>query len=171
VNLTEGLDGLAIGLVFLVAIGFAILAYITGRADFAAYLNIPFMSGCSELAVLSLALIGASIGFLWFNCHPAEMFMGDTGSLSLGGIIGLMALLLKKEILLIFIGGVFVIEALSVLIQVIYFKYSHGKRVFLMTPIHHHFEKLGWKETRVVTRFWILGGLFVVLALSSLKLQ
>ncbi len=171
VNLTDGLDGLAIGLVFLVAIGFAILAYITGRADFAAYLNIPFMSGCSELAVLSLALIGASIGFLWFNCHPAEMFMGDTGSLSLGGIIGLMALLLKKEILLIFIGGVFVIEALSVLIQVIYFKYSHGKRVFLMTPIHHHFEKLGWKETRVVTRFWILGGLFVVLALSSLKLQ
>ncbi|MBR4159183.1 MAG: phospho-N-acetylmuramoyl-pentapeptide-transferase [Spirochaetia bacterium] len=178
VNLTDGLDGLAIGLVFLVAIGFAILAYITGRADFAAYLNIPFMSGCSELSVLSLAIIGASIGFLWFNCHPAEMFMGDTGSLSLGGIIGLMALLLKKEILLIFIGGVFVIEALSVIIQCVYFKYTkkhsadhEGKRVFLMTPIHHHFEKMGWKETRVITRFWIIGGLFVVLALSSLKLQ
>ena len=178
VNLTDGLDGLAIGLVFLVAIGFAILAYITGRADFAAYLNIPFMAGCGELAVLSLALIGASIGFLWFNCHPAEVFMGDTGSLSLGGIIGLMALLLKKEILLIFIGGVFVIEALSVIIQVSYFKYTEkhspdhvGRRVFLMTPIHHHFEKMGWKETRVVTRFWILGGLFVVLALSTLKLQ
>ena len=178
VNLTDGLDGLAIGLVFLVAIGFTILAYITGRADFAAYLNIPFMSGCSELSVLSLAIIGASIGFLWFNCHPAEMFMGDTGSLSLGGIIGLMALLLKKEILLIFIGGVFVIEALSVIIQCLYFRYTkkhsanhEGKRVFLMTPIHHHFEKMGWKETRVVTRFWIIGGLFVVLALSSLKLQ
>ncbi|MBO7048381.1 MAG: phospho-N-acetylmuramoyl-pentapeptide-transferase [Spirochaetia bacterium] len=178
VNLTDGLDGLAIGLVFLVAIGFAILAYITGRADFAAYLNIPFMSGCSELAVLSLALIGASIGFLWFNCHPAEVFMGDTGSLSLGGIIGLMALLLKKEILLILIGGIFVIEALSVIIQVGYFKYTEkhspdhvGKRVFLMTPIHHHFEKKGWKETRVVTRFWILGGLLVVVALSTLKLQ
>lgn len=178
VNLTDGLDGLAIGLVFLVAIGFAILAYITGRADFAAYLNIPFMAGCGELAVLSLALIGASIGFLWFNCHPAEVFMGDTGSLSLGGIIGLMALLLKKEILLIFIGGVFVIEALSVIIQVFYFKYTEkhspdhvGRRVFLMTPIHHHFEKMGWKETRVVTRFWIMGGLFVVLALSTLKLQ
>ncbi|MBO7094053.1 MAG: phospho-N-acetylmuramoyl-pentapeptide-transferase, partial [Spirochaetia bacterium] len=178
VNLTDGLDGLAIGLVFLVAIGFAILAYITGRADFAAYLNIPFMSGCSELAVLSLALIGASIGFLWFNCHPAEVFMGDTGSLSLGGIIGLMALLLKKEILLILIGGMFVIEALSVIIQVGYFKYTEkhspdhvGKRVFLMTPIHHHFEKKGWKETRVVTRFWILGGLLVVVALSTLKLQ
>ena len=178
VNLTDGLDGLAIGLVFLVAIGFAILAYITGRADFAAYLNIPFMSGCSELAVLSLALIGASIGFLWFNCHPAEVFMGDTGSLSLGGIIGLMALLLKKEILLILIGGIFVIEALSVISQVGYFKYTEkhspdhvGKRVFLMTPIHHHFEKKGWKETRVVTRFWILGGLLVVVALSTLKLQ
>ena len=178
VNLTDGLDGLAIGLVFLVAIGFAILAYITGRADFAAYLNIPFMAGCSELAVLSLALIGASIGFLWFNCHPAEVFMGDTGSLSLGGIIGLMALLLKKEILLILIGGIFVIEVLSVIIQVAYFKYTEkhspdhvGKRVFLMTPIHHHFEKKGWKETRVVTRFWILGGLLVVVALSTLKLQ
>ncbi|MBO7516998.1 MAG: phospho-N-acetylmuramoyl-pentapeptide-transferase, partial [Spirochaetia bacterium] len=178
VNLTDGLDGLAIGLVFLVAIGFAILAYITGRADFAAYLNIPFMSGCSDLSVLCLSLLGASIGFLWFNCHPAEVFMGDTGSLSLGGIIGLMALLLKKEILLILIGGIFVIEALSVISQVGYFKYTEkhspdhvGKRVFLMTPIHHHFEKKGWKETRVVTRFWILGGLLVVVALSTLKLQ
>jgi len=170
VNLTDGLDGLAIGLVFLVGIAFAILAYITGRADYAQYLQIPYIAGSGELAVLSLALIGASIGFLWFNACPAEMFMGDTGSLSLGGIIGLMALILKKEILLIFIGGVFVLEVLSVIIQVASFKLT-GKRVFRMSPLHHHFEKLGWKETKVVTRFWIIGGLFVIFSLSTLKIQ
>ncbi len=170
VNLTDGLDGLAIGLVFLVGIAFAILAYITGRADYASYLQIPYIQGAGELAVLSLAIIGASIGFLWFNCHPAEVMMGDTGSLSLGGIIGLLAILLKKEILLILIGGVFVIEALSVIIQVISYK-TRKKRVFLMAPLHHHFEQKGWKETKVVTRFWILGGLFVIFSLSTLKIQ
>lgn len=170
VNLTDGLDGLAIGLVFLVSIAFAILAYITGRIDYAEYLAVPYVAGSGELTVLSLALVGASIGFLWFNCHPAQVFMGDTGSLMLGGIIGVMALLLKKEILLIIIGGVFVIEALSVIIQVASFK-LRGKRVFKMAPIHHHFEMLGWKETKVVIRFWIIGGLFVILSLSTLKIQ
>ncbi len=170
VNLTDGLDGLAIGLVFLVGIAFAILAYITGRADYAEYLRIPYIQGAGELTVLSLAIVGASIGFLWFNCHPAEVMMGDTGSLSLGGIIGLLAILLKKEILLILIGGVFVIEALSVIIQVISYK-TRKKRVFLMAPLHHHFEQKGWKETKVVTRFWILGGLFVIFSLSTLKIQ
>lgn len=170
VNLTDGLDGLAIGLVLMAGIAFAILTYLSGRADYAEYLQIPYIEGSGELTILSLAIVGASVGFLWFNCHPAEIMMGDTGSLSLGGLIGVIALLIKKEILLIFVGGVFVLEALSVIIQVFSFK-TRGKRVFKMAPLHHHYELNGWNETKVVTRFWILGGLFVILSLSTLKIQ
>ena len=170
VNLTDGLDGLAIGLVLMAGIAFAILTYLSGRADYAEYLQIPYIEGSGELTILSLAIVGASVGFLWFNCHPAEIMMSDTGSLSLGGLIGVIALLIKKEILLIFVGGVFVLEALSVIIQVFSFK-TRGKRVFKMAPLHHHYELNGWNETKVVTRFWILGGLFVILSLSTLKIQ
>lgn len=170
VNLTDGLDGLAIGLVIFAGIAFAILTYLTGRADYAGYLQIPYIAGTGELAVMSFALIGAAVGFLWFNCHPAEIMMGDTGSLSLGGIIGVIALLIKKEILLIVVGGVFVLEALSVIIQVVSYK-TRKKRVFRMAPLHHHYELSGWKESKVVVRFWILGALFVILSLSTLKIQ
>ena len=170
VNLTDGLDGLAIGLVLMTGIAFAILTYLSGRADYAEYLQIPYIAGGGELTILSLAIVGSAVGFLWFNCHPAEIMMGDTGSLSLGGLLGVIALLIKKEILLIFVGGVFVIEALSVIIQVVSFK-VRGKRVFKMAPLHHHYELLGWNESKVVIRFWILGGLFVILSLSTLKIQ
>jgi phospho-N-acetylmuramoyl-pentapeptide-transferase len=170
VNLTDGLDGLATGLVILVGIAFAVISYFSGRVDFSSYLQIPYLPESAELTVLCAALVGAATGFLWYNAHPAEVFMGDTGSLSLGGVIGVLALMIKKEILLIFIGGVFVLEALSVIIQVISYK-SRKKRVFRMAPLHHHFEKKGWDETKVVVRFWILGGLFTILSLSTLKIQ
>ena len=170
VNLTDGLDGLATGLVLMVALTFAVLAYVTGRFDYSAYLQIPFLSGAGELAIFSLALAGACVGFLWFNSHPAEIMMGDTGSLALGGGVGALALMLKKELLLIVIGGVFVIEAASVIIQVVSFKWR-GKRVFRMAPLHHHFELLGWPESKVVLRLWILGGLFAILSLSTLKIR
>jgi phospho-N-acetylmuramoyl-pentapeptide-transferase len=138
--------------------------------DYSEYLQIPYLAGTGELTILTLALVGASIGFLWFNSHPAEVFMGDTGSLALGGVIGVLALVLKKEILLIVIGGVFVLEALSVIIQVISYKLRR-KRVFKMAPLHHHFELKGWAESKVVIRFWILGTLFTILSLSTLKIQ
>ncbi|MCL2480898.1 MAG: phospho-N-acetylmuramoyl-pentapeptide-transferase [Spirochaetaceae bacterium] len=170
VNLTDGLDGLAIGLVILVGIAFGILTYLSGRIDYAQYLQIPYIAGSGELTVMVFALIGASVGFLWFNSHPAEVMMGDTGSLSLGGIIGVIALLIKKEILLVIVGGVFVLEALSVIIQVVSFK-TRKKRIFKMAPLHHHYELSGWSENKVVVRFWILGGLFVILSLSTLKIQ
>jgi len=170
VNLTDGLDGLATGLVMMAGIGFAIITYLSGRLDYSSYLQIPFISGAGELSIFSFALVGACVGFLWFNTHPAEVMMGDTGSLSLGGVLGTLALLTKKEVLLLIIGGVFVLETLSVMIQVFYFKRT-GKRVFRMAPLHHHFELSGWAESKVVIRFWILGGLFVILALSTLKLQ
>lgn len=170
VNLTDGLDGLASGLMVFVAIAFAILSYLSGRVDFAEYLSIPYIPGAEELAIAALVLTGASLGFLWFNAHPAKIFMGDTGSLMLGGLIGLFSLIVKKEILLIMIGGVFVVETLSVILQVLSFKLT-GKRVFKMAPIHHHFELKGWTETQVVIRFWILGGLLVIFSLSSLKIQ
>ena len=170
VNLTDGLDGLASGLVILIGIAFGILAYLTGRADYAAYLQIPFIRHSWEVTIFCLAVVGASVGFLWFNSHPAEIMMGDTGSLSLGGVLGVIALILKKEILLVVIGGVFVIEVLSVIIQVASMK-LRGKRVFKMAPIHHHFELMGWPESKVVIRFWILGGLFAILGLSTLKIQ
>lgn len=170
VNLTDGLDGLATGLVIMVGITFALLTYLSGRADYAGYLQIPYIEGAGELTVLCLAVVGASVGFLWYNSHPAEVFMGDTGSLSLGGVIGIIALIIKKEILLIVVGGVFVIEAVSVIVQVLYFKLT-GKRVFRMAPLHHHFELMGWAESKIVARFWILGGLFAILSLSTLKMQ
>jgi len=170
VNITDGLDGLAIGLVILVGISVSVLAYLTGRADWAEYLGIPFIKGSWEITIFCLAMVGASVGFLWFNAHPAEVMMGDTGSLSLGGALGVVSLIVKKEVLLLVLGGVFVIEALSVVIQVASFKLT-GRRVFRMAPLHHHFELSGWPESRVVIRFWILGALFALLGLSTLKIQ
>jgi phospho-N-acetylmuramoyl-pentapeptide-transferase len=170
VNLTDGLDGLATGLIIMVGITFAIISYLSGRADYANYLFIPFVKSGGELAISSLALVGACVGFLWFNSHPAQVMMGDTGSLGMGGMIGVLALLLKKEILLVIIMGVFVLETLSVVIQVVSFK-LRKKRVFKMAPLHHHFELKGWDESKVVIRFWILGGLFTLLSLSTLKIQ
>lgn len=170
VNLTDGLDGLATGLVILVALTFGLLSYVAGRVDFSSYLQIPYVPGAGELAVLCMAVVGACIGFLWFNGHPAEVMMGDTGSLALGGILATVAMMIKHELLLIIIGGVFVIETLSVIIQVAGFKIT-GKRVFKMAPLHHHFELEGWAESKVVLRFWILGGLFAILSLSTLKIR
>jgi phospho-N-acetylmuramoyl-pentapeptide-transferase len=171
VNLADGLDGLATGLVIMALIAFSFLTYVTGRADWSEYLSIPFVKGAGELTVFNLALIGACVGFLWFNSHPAEVFMGDVGSLALGGALGVLSLIVKKEVLLVVIGGVFMMEIMSDVLQVGYFKLSKGKRLFKMAPIHHHFELKGWKETQVVTRFWILGGIFAILALSTLKIQ
>jgi phospho-N-acetylmuramoyl-pentapeptide-transferase len=170
VNLTDGLDGLAIGLVIMVALALTVLAYVSGRADFADYLQIPFIKGGGEIAVFCLAVVGAAVGFLWFNAHPADVWMGDTGSLSLGGVLGVVALILKKEVLVLILGGVFVLETLSVTIQVVSFKLT-GRRVFKMAPLHHHFELSGWPESKVVARLWILGGLFAILGLSTLKIQ
>ena len=170
VNFSDGLDGLLAGLLILVFIALAILTYISGRVDYSAYLGIPYIPEAGELTVLCLAVGGALIGFLWYNCHPAEVFMGDVGSLSLGGVVAVMSLIIKKEILVLIIGGVFLLEIFSVVIQVISFK-LRKKRVFLMSPIHHHWEMAGWAESKVVSRFWILGGLFMLIALSSLKIQ
>ncbi len=170
VNLTDGLDGLATGLTVIALLALTLLAYLTGHSEFARYLFIPFLSGAGELTISATALLGACIGFLWFNSHPAEVMMGDTGSLTLGGLMAVFSLLLKKEILLLIIGGVFVMETLSVIIQVLNFKRT-GRRVFKMAPLHHHFELSGWAESKVVTRFWILGGMFAILGLSTLKIQ
>ncbi|MDC7242212.1 MAG: phospho-N-acetylmuramoyl-pentapeptide-transferase [Spirochaetales bacterium] len=170
VNLTDGLDGLATGLMIIALIAFTAIAYLSGHAVFADYLQIPFLKGSGELTVVTFAMLGACVGFLWFNCHPSEIMMGDTGSLSMGGFIATLSLILKKEILLVIIGGVFVVETVSVMIQVYSFKKT-GKRVFKMAPLHHHFELSGWAESKVVARFWILGGLFAILGLSTLKLQ
>ncbi|AEF85585.1 phospho-N-acetylmuramoyl-pentapeptide-transferase [Treponema primitia ZAS-2] len=170
VNLSDGLDGLASGLLILVCIALAILTYISGRSDYSSYLGIPYILGGGELTVFCFALVGSCIGFLWHNAHPAEVFMGDVGSLSMGGVIATISLIIKKEILVLIIGGVFVLEAASVIIQVLIFK-LRKKRVFKMAPLHHHFEKSGWAETKVVIRFWILGGLFIIIALSTLKIQ
>lgn len=170
VNLTDGLDGLATGLFIIAIIAFTLIAYMTGHAVFADYLQIPFLKGSHELVIICMALLGACVGFLWFNCHPSEIFMGDTGSLALGAILGVLALVLKKEILTIIIGGVFVMETVSVIIQVAYFKRT-GKRVFKMAPLHHHFELIGWAEGKVVTRLWIVGGMFAIIALSTLKIR
>ena len=170
VNLTDGLDGLCAGLMIIALIAFSLLSYLSGHAVFAEYLQIPRIPGGSELTVVIFAVLGSCVGFLWFNSHPAEIYMGDTGSLMLGAFLGVLALMLKKELLLIIIGGIFVMETLSVIIQVFYFKRT-GKRVFKMAPIHHHFELLGWAENKVVTRFWIMGGMFAVMGLSTLKIQ
>lgn len=170
VNLTDGLDGLAIGLMIIAAGAMTVLTYVSGHREFATYLEIARLPGASELAVFCGAMTGASIGFLWYNAHPAEIFMGDVGSLALGGGLALIAVLIKQEILLIFIGGVFVLEALSVIIQVGSFK-IRGKRVFKMAPLHHHFEALGWQESKIIARFWILGLVMALFALTTLKLR
>jgi phospho-N-acetylmuramoyl-pentapeptide-transferase len=176
VNLTDGLDGLAIGCALIVTTVFLVLTYIAGNALFSAYLQVPFVPGAGELTVICAALFGAGLGFLWFNCHPAQVFMGDTGSLALGGALGIMAVLIHQPLVLLIAGGVFVAEAVSVIFQTCYFKYTRrrygiGKRVFLMAPLHHHFEKKGWYESQVVTRFYILSVLCAVVALSTLKLR
>ncbi|ADN01842.1 phospho-N-acetylmuramoyl-pentapeptide-transferase [Spirochaeta thermophila DSM 6192] len=171
VNLTDGLDGLATGLVIMVGLAVAVFAYLSGRVDFSEYLQIPYLPGSGELAVFATALVGASIGFLWFNAHPAEVMMGDTGSLSLGGTLAVLGILLKKEILLLIVGGVFVVETASVILQVLSYKLRGGKRIFRMAPLHHHFELSGWPESKVVIRMWILGGLFAIIGLSTLKIQ
>jgi phospho-N-acetylmuramoyl-pentapeptide-transferase len=170
VNLTDGLDGLAIGPVIVAFTSYMIISYVAGHAHFSAYLQIPFIKGVSEVTILCGAVVGASLGFLWYNAYPAQLFMGNTGSVPLGALLGVTAILTKHEIILLFIGGIFVVEALSVIIQVLYFKMTR-KRVFLMAPIHHHFEKLGWAETKVTTRFWIISVLLALLSLSTLKLR
>jgi len=168
VNLTDGLDGLAIGPIMISAATMGLLTYVTGHKEFSQYLYIPYVEGVGELTVLSSAIIGAGMGFLWYNSYPAQIFMGDVGSLSLGGTLGTIAVLAKSEFLFVLIGGIFVIEALSVIIQVTSFK-TRGVRVFKMAPIHHHFEKLGWPETKVTVRFWIVSIAFAIRALSTLK--
>ncbi|HSP07206.1 MAG TPA: phospho-N-acetylmuramoyl-pentapeptide-transferase [Acidobacteriota bacterium] len=170
VNLTDGLDGLAIGSVLIASTAYTALAYISGHFVFSEYLRIAFLRHSGEITVFGGALLGASIGFLWYNAYPAEIFMGDVGSLSLGGAIGTIAVLIKQEFLLVIVGGLFVIEAASVIIQVLYFKVTK-KRVFLMAPLHHHFELKGWKEPKVIIRFWILAVLFMLLSLTTLKLR
>jgi phospho-N-acetylmuramoyl-pentapeptide-transferase len=180
VNLSDGLDGLAAGLTAIAAAAFALFAYVFGRVDATAYLNLYYLPGAGELAVFLAALMGGALGFLWFNAHPAQVFMGDTGSLSIGGALGTVAILLKAEFLLVIIGGVFLAEAGSVLLQTGVFKwykrtrgreYAEAHRLFRMTPLHHHFEKLGWTEQTVVTRFYILGLLCALLALTTLKIR
>ncbi len=171
VNLTDGLDGLAIGLVGIAMVAFMLMAYVTGNVETAEYLGIVYMPGSGELTIFALSLVGACLGFLWFNAHPAQVFMGDTGSMALGGALAGMALLLKKEFLLIIVGGVFVVEAASVLIQVASYRWRNEKRVFRMAPIHHHFELLGWAESRVVIRFWIIGILLALISLTTFKIR
>jgi phospho-N-acetylmuramoyl-pentapeptide-transferase len=170
VNLTDGLDGLAIGPVMIASGTFLILAYAAGHAGIAEYLAIKYVPGAGHLAIFCGALIGGSLGFLWFNAPPAQLFMGDVGSLALGGALGTIAVLIRQEILLVVVGGIFVIETLSVIIQVVGFKLT-GRRVFLMAPIHHHFEKLGWPEQKIVVRFWIISAILGLISLSSLKLR
>ncbi len=170
VNLTDGLDGLAIGTTLIAAVTYTILTYAAGNFRVADYLRIAWVPQAGELAVFCGAMVGASLGFLWFNAHPAEIFMGDVGSLALGGAIGCLAVMIKQEILLIFVGGLFVVEAASVILQVASFKLT-GRRIFKMSPLHHHFELAGWRETKVVVRFWIIAIIFALLSLSTLKLR
>jgi phospho-N-acetylmuramoyl-pentapeptide-transferase len=176
VNLTDGLDGLAIGCTLIVSFVFVVLTYVAGSIKMAKYLLVPYVPGAEELTVFCAAMIGAGLGFLWFNCHPAQVFMGDTGSLALGGALGIIAVLIHQPLVLVIAGGVFVVEALSVVLQTSYFKYTRrrygtGRRIFLMAPLHHHFEKKGWHESQVVMRFYILSILCAVVALSTLKIR
>jgi phospho-N-acetylmuramoyl-pentapeptide-transferase len=171
VNLTDGLDGLAIMPTVMVAGGLGIFAYVAGNAVFAKYLGLPYIAGAGELAVFCGAMVGAGLGFLWFNTYPAEVFMGDVGALALGAALGTIAVIVRQEIVLFIMGGVFVAETLSVMIQVIYFKMSGGKRIFRMAPLHHHYELEGWKESQVVVRFWIITMMLVLFGLSTLKLR
>jgi phospho-N-acetylmuramoyl-pentapeptide-transferase len=176
VNLTDGLDGLAIGCTVIVSFVFLVLTYVAGNARAAGYFQVPYVPGAGELTVFCSAIIGAGLGFLWYNCHPAQMFMGDTGSLALGGALGIIAVLIHQPFVLVIAGGVFVIEAASSMLQTSWFRYTRrrygtGRRIFLMAPLHHHFEKKGWYESQVVMRFYILCVLFAVLALSTLKIR
>ena len=176
VNLTDGLDGLAIGCTLIVSFVFLVLTYLAGHKTASAYLQIPHVVGAGELTVFCAAMIGAGLGFLWFNCHPAQVFMGDTGSLALGGALGIVAVLIHQPLVLVIAGGVFVMEAVSVMLQTGWFRYTRrrygaGRRIFRMAPIHHHFQKKGWHESQVVMRFYILGVLFAVVAFSTLKIR
>ncbi|MBM2815923.1 MAG: Phospho-N-acetylmuramoyl-pentapeptide-transferase [Ignavibacteria bacterium] len=176
VNLTDGLDGLAIGTVGITALALAVISYVSGNVKFAEYLNIPHLSGSGELTVFCAALVGASLGFLWFNSYPAQIIMGDTGALALGGSIGVLCILLKKELLLPILGGIFFMETVSVIIQMWYFKYTRkrygeGRRIFKMAPVHHHFEKLGWHESKIVSRFYIIAIILAIIALATFKVR
>jgi phospho-N-acetylmuramoyl-pentapeptide-transferase len=171
VNLTDGLDGLAIGCVLIASAALTALAYVTGNAKLSDYLDIQHIARVSEVTIFCGSMVGASLGFLWFNAYPADVFMGDVGSLALGGAIGTVAVIIKQELLLVFIGGIFVVEALSVMLQVLSYKFRHGKRIFLMSPLHHHFELKGWKESKVIIRFWIAELVFALFSLSTLKLR
>ncbi len=170
VNLTDGLDGLAIGCIIIAALAFTGIAYVCGNFRFADYLNIAYVPGAGELAVFCASLIGAGLGFLWYNCHPAQVFMGDTGSLALGGALGTVAVIIKQELVLIIVGGIFILEAFSVILQVIYFRFTK-KRLFLIAPLHHHFEAQGWPESKIIIRLWILAAIFALLSLSTLKIR
>jgi phospho-N-acetylmuramoyl-pentapeptide-transferase len=176
VNLTDGLDGLAIMPVVMVGSALGVFAYVTGNAVFARYLLVPHIPGAGELLIFCAAMAGAGLAFLWFNAHPAQVFMGDVGALALGGALGTIAVIVRQEIVLAIMGGIFVVEALSVMLQVTWFKYTKrrfgtGRRLFQMAPLHHHFEKKGWKETQVVVRFWIITMLLCLIGLSTLKLR
>jgi phospho-N-acetylmuramoyl-pentapeptide-transferase len=170
VNLTDGLDGLAIGPVMTSSATYGVISYVTGHAVFSQYLGIPYVAGVGELTVLAMALVGAGLGFLWYNAYPASVFMGDVGSLALGGVLGIIALLTKHELLLVVVGGIFVLEAVSVVLQVGGYKLT-GKRIFAMAPIHHHYEKRGWSEPKIIVRFWIISIILALVALSTLKLR
>jgi phospho-N-acetylmuramoyl-pentapeptide-transferase len=176
VNLTDGLDGLAAGTMAIVAFTLMVFALIVGTAPLATYLLLPHIEASGQMAVLAGATMGACLGFLWFNCYPAQVFMGDTGSLALGGLIGYIAIVIRQELILLIVGGIFVAEALSVILQVGYFKYSRkrfgmGRRILLMAPLHHHLQRKGWTETQVVVRFWLLTAMLAALALATIKLR
>jgi phospho-N-acetylmuramoyl-pentapeptide-transferase len=183
VNLTDGMDGLASGCVGIASFAFVVLSLIAGAEEFRLgtrsltdYLYLPHIVASDQMAVLAGAMGGACVGFLWFNCHPARVFMGDTGSLALGGLVGYIAIVIRQELLLFIVGGVFVAEAVSVMVQVTYFKYTRrrfgeGRRIFLMSPLHHHFQKLGWSETQVVVRFWLIGAMLAMMALATVKIR
>lgn len=170
VNLTDGLDGLAVGCTIIAALTYSVLSYIAGHFKFSEYLNVFYLQGAGELSIFCASMVGAGLGFLWFNSYPANVFMGDTGALALGGGIGVVALLIKKELLLFLVGGIFIIEALSVILQIIWYKLTKN-RLFLMSPIHHHFQLLGWNESKITIRFWIVAIVLALLSLSTLKLQ
>jgi phospho-N-acetylmuramoyl-pentapeptide-transferase len=171
VNLTDGLDGLAIGPFVVASATYMIFAYVAGHSRIAQYLQINYVSGCGEIAIFCGAMAGAGLGFLWFNAYPAQIFMGDVGSLSLGGAIGTVAVITKQEILLVLVGGLFVIETLSVIFQVSFFKMTNGRRIFKMAPLHHHFELKGWPEPKVIVRFWIIAVALALVSMSTLKLR
>lgn len=171
VNLTDGLDGLASGCILLVAVVLSIFAFLSNHSAMAHYLNIPYIEGCAEIGVYMCAMAGACLGFLWYNGYPAQVFMGDTGSLALGGVLGTAAILMRREFLLALIGGIFVIEAVSVILQVLSYRYRNKRRIFRCAPLHHHFEFKGWPEQKVVTRFWIIGLILALVGLASIKFQ